>query len=539
MSLRPGWIVRKRQAFGRYGAAATKHPLATAAALDILRRGGNAVDAAVAAAFCSGVVEPWMSGLGGGGFMLIRPASGRAVAIDFGMQAPAAAAPDLYPLGEGSADDLFAWRRVQGDVNLHGPLSVAVPGAVPGLCLALERFGRLDLPAVLAPAIRAAEEGFEIDWYATLVFAVDAEALRFYPETARVFLPGGLPPAPAQTPAPRRLPQPDLAKTLRILAQRGPETFVHGEIAEAIVAAVRRAGGVLTLDDLAGYRPLVWEDGITCSYRDAEVITSPEPSGGPLVAEILRRLEPVPLAAAGSRSLDAWDAQVRAARAAYARRYPGNGEHTGPGAGEPPGEPAGGPAGAPGESTTHLSVVDGEGNLVSLTTTLLSRFGSRFMVPGTGILLNNGMFWFDPEPGRPLSVAGGKRAPANMAPVIVALADGSAYALGSTGGRRIIGCNAHLIVNLVDFGMPLQRALEAPRVDCSGPEVLVDRRLGRRIVEGLAHRGHPVVTVEESFFPRFFASPAAAGIDVRRRFVAAADPFHSATAAGLAARPRG
>lgn len=529
MSLRADWIVRKRQAFGRYGAAATKHPLATAAALEMLRRGGNAVDAAVAAAFCSGVVEPWMSGIGGGGFMVIRWASGRAVAIDFGMQAPAAATPDMYDPAEGTAGDLFPWRRVRGDANLHGPLSVAVPGAVPGLCLALERFGRLDLETVLQPAIRAAEEGFEVDWFAALQIAADAATLRLYPETARIFLPGGLPPVPAPGPAPQRLPQPDLARTLRLLARRGPEAFTHGEIAEAIAAAMRRDGGILSLDDLAGYRPLVWEGGHGVRYRAAEVITSPEPSGGPVLADILRRLEPAALGELGRRSPDAWDAIVRAARAAYAARYPAGGGSTGP-------APAPAPAD---ESTTHLAVVDAEGTLVSLTATLLSRFGSRYTVPGTGILLNNGMFWFDPEPGRPLSVQGGRRAPANMAPAVVALPDGSAYAVGSSGGRRIIGCNAQLIVHLVDFRLPLQRALEAPRVDCSGPEVLADRRLGRRVLAGLLRRGHGVVAVAESFYPRFFASPAAAGIDPRGRFVAAADPFHSAEARGLMARPRG
>ena len=534
--------MRKRQAFGRRGAAAAKHPAATAAALEMLQRGGNAVDAAVAAAFCSGVVEPWMSGVGGGGFMVIRLASGRTVAIDFGMQAPAAAAPDMYPLAEGVAGDLFPWRRVQGDVNVHGPLSVAVPGAVPGLCLALERFGRLDLATVLQPAIRAAEEGFEVDWFTTLAIAVDAATVRRYPETARVFLPGGLPPGPADSPPPRRLRQPDLARTLRILAERGPEAFTHGEIAEAIVAAVRRDGGILSLDDLAGYRPIVVEDAPAFPYRDAQVFTSPDPSGGPFVAEILGGLASVPMGALGPRSVDAWDALVSAARAAYGRRFAGAA-----GAGGAAGGPAGvvGPLGAvaadnggapapePHESTTHLSVVDGDGNLVSLTSTLLSRFGSRYTVEGTGILLNNGMFWFDPEPGKPLSVAGGRRPPSNMAPVVVVLADGSAYAVGSSGGRRIIGCNAHLVVNLVDFGMPLQRALEAPRVDCTGPHVLVDQRLGRRILHGLARRGHPVVEVEESFYPRFFASPTAAGIDPHGRFVAAADPFFSATAGGL------
>lgn len=512
------WIVRKRPAVGRYGAAATKHPLATAAALDILRCGGNAVDAAVAAAFCSGVVEPWMSGLGGGGFMVIRWATGRSVAIDFGMQAPAAATPDMYPLEEGTAPDLFPWRRVRHDANRHGPRSVAVPGAVPGLCLALERYGRLDLRTVLQPAIRAAEEGFEIDWFTTLQIALEAPTLRLYPETARIFLPDGLPPVPAPGPVPHRLRQPELARTLRILAQRGPQAFTHGEIAEAIVAAVRRDGGILSLDDLAGYRPLVWEDGLKVNYHGAQVITTPEPSGGPMLVDVLRQLEPMPLGAWGRSSPDTWDAIIRALQAAYGARYPWPGDAE--------------------ASTTHIAVVDADGTLVSLTATLLSRFGSRYTVPGTGIVLNNGMYWFDPEPGRPLSIQGGRRAPANMAPAVVELPDGSAYALGSSGGRRIVGCNAQLIIHLVDFRLPLQRALEAPRVDGSSPEVLVDRRFGRRLLAGLRQRGHPLVEVEESFYPRFFASPTAAGIDGRGRFVAAADPWHSAEARGLMSRPR-
>jgi gamma-glutamyltranspeptidase/glutathione hydrolase len=513
---RVDWTVRKHMATGRRGMVAAKHPMATAAGLAMFDRGGNAVDAAVAAAFCSGVVEPMMSGVGGGGFMVIHTAAHTTV-LDYNMQAPLAARADFYPLEAGytSGDLQWAWRQVPGDANLHGPRSVAVPGAVPGLALALERFGRLDLSTVLEPAIAAADGGFPIDWMTTLRIAVDAQTLRRFPAAAAIFLEDGLAPAPARSVRPRRLRQPDLAQTLRRLARHGPALFTTGEIARTMSAEVQRAGGVLSMDDLAGYTPRLL-DPLTLAYHGWSVATVPGRSGGPTLAAILRGLESFDHRAHGHGTAGAIDAFARAALPAFTERY------------------AGAPPAAADESTTHVSTADHDGGLVTLTQTHLGAFGSRFVVPGTGIVLNNGMYWFDPEPGRPASIVPGERAPANMAPLVVWHPGRAAYAIGSSGGRRIICCNAQILLNLVDYGMDLQAALEAPRVDASGDALLVDDRIGGDVITELRARGFAVETAEASFYPIHFASPAATGqLAGDGRLVGATDPFNIALAQGI------
>ncbi len=512
---RADWTIRKTLATGRRGMVAAKHPMATAAGLAMLERGGNAVDAAVAAAFCSGVVEPMMSGVGGGGFMVIHTPAHTTV-LDYNMQAPLAARADLYPLDAGyaSTDLQWAWRKVRGEANLYGASSVAVPGAVPGLALALERFGRLSLATVLEPAIAAAEGGFPIDWMTTLRIAVDAHTLRRFPTAAAIFLEDGLPPAPARSEQPRKLRQPDLGRTLRRLGSEGPALFTTGEIARAIAGEVQRAGGIVSLDDLASYAPRLL-DPLTVTYHGWSVATVPGRSGGHTLAAILRDLAPFDGGANGHGTAEAIDAFARAAFPAFTERY------------------AAAPPAAQDESTTHLSTADQEGRLVTLTQTHLGAFGSRFVVPDTGIVLNNGMYWFDPEPGRPASIVPGQRAPANMAPLVAWHPGRAAYAIGSSGGRRIICCNAQILLNLVDYGMDLQAALEAPRVDASGNALLVDDRIGSEVIAELRARGYVVVPAEAGFYPVHFASPTAAGQMADGRLVGAADPFQTALAKGL------
>lgn len=534
--------VHKTEAVGARGMVSAKHPLATAAGLEMLRRGGNAVDAAVAAAFASGVAEPWMSGLGGGGYMVIHhAASGDTVVVDYGMRAPAGAAPHMYELGEGKAEDgLFPWRAVAGQANVHGGRAVAVPGTVAGLCLALERYGTLDLPAVLAPAVRCARAGLPVTWHVMARVAMDAPLLARYPETARVFFRGGFPIRTSTGPEPVLLPQPDLAATLERVAAGGPAAFYTGPVAAAIAAATH-----VTLADLAAYRAEV-VPALAVPWRGRRIYTVPGCTGGPSLAETLLIMDGFRLEAHNSASY--LHVFAEAAKLAFADRL----AHMGDGR---PWEPLLAPDHiarwqrridperalpdpAPGElgetSTTHLCTADAAGNLVSCTQTLLSAFGSRLTAPGTGVLLNNGMFWFDPEPGGPNSPGPGKRPLSNMAPLVALDAAGRPrLALGASGGRKILNANAQVALAVLEFGLGIQAAIAAPRIDLSTGSLVADDRLPARTLAQLRARGHQVVTAAADFLPILWSSPTGILVGEDGLLHGGADPYHAAHAAGL------
>ena len=452
---RDSWQVRKAAVGGRGGVVAAQHREAAAIGAEVLHAGGNAVDAAIATSLALGVLEPWMSGLGGGGCMLIRLADGTAHALDAGMVAPLRLDPAAYPLAGGLAGDLFGWPAVVGDRNLHGPLAVAVPGLADGLRLAHERFGKMPFRELVAPAIALAEAGFAVDWFATQMVAGAAADLRRYPHAAALWLPGGLPPVAPWTGATVRLPTPALATTLRILAAEGPRSLFAGALAEALLADCAELDVPIAADDLARY-----EAGLAAplaiGYRAATLLAMPGPFAGHTLArclELLGRAGPLP--PAGDAAF--YGAHAAALVQAYRERLAGE---------------------APGQScTSHLNVVDREGNLVALTQTLLSSFGSKLLGPRTGLLLNNGVMWFDPRPGRPNRLAPGARPLSNMCPAI-GVAGERRFALGASGGRRILPAVLQLASFLVDLGLPLEAAFHQPRLDVSGPDlVTVDDRL--------------------------------------------------------------
>ncbi len=544
-----GWHLSKREVRARRGVVVAKHPLAARAGLEMFRKGGNAIDAGVAAAFAAGVVEPWMSGLGGCGMLVLRrggPSAPPPVAIEFGSRAPGAAHAAMFTLDDGHDPEAYGWRRVRERANVHGPLAVAVPGVPAGLTHALEEFGTLPLSDVLAPAIALARDGFPVEWPTTLAVAMDAATLRRYPAAAALFLDDGLPPVPAAAARPRLLRQPELADTLAALAAGGEEAFYRGEIARRIVEEVRRAGGIVTADDFARYRPVV---GPAFVYRGRgyDVAVVPGPTGGPTLVEMLGILRDDPLPSLGHNTAEYLHLLVEAMRAAFADRLAllGAGpEWTGlVGADHaarrraqisPHRAGAWGSAGEPGQtSTTQVCAADREGNAISITQTLLSRFGSRFLVPGAGVLLNNGMMRFNPEPGHPNSIAPHQGSVANMTPILVFRAGRAPAAVGASGGRRIIGAVLQVMLNIVTFGMGAQDAVAAPRIDATGREVLVDRRIADATIEGLRLRGHALAVVEEAVEPRFFASPLALTDDPRTGdLLGGADPYHPASAAG-------
>lgn len=546
------WLFNKTQTVSSRGIVGTKHAEASKAGAEMLQRGGNAIDAAVAAAFASGVVEPWMNGIGGGGLMVIHLAKQkRTVTIDFGMHSGSQARPDMFPLEPGYHEELFSWRKVTGDQNIHGYKSVAVPGTVAGLSLALEKFGTLDLKTVLAPAIRLAEEGFPIEWYSALRIAMDAANIAKYPETVEIFFQNGFPRVPSQTVKPVYLKQPNLARTLRSLAENGAQSFYEGDLAQTITQTIQAHGGILTADDFANYKPRLYDGGLSISYNGHQIVTTPPPSGGPTLAETFLILDGFNIGAYGHNSAAALHHFAESARLAFADRF----EHLR--------DPEGGAswewllspeyirkqqarvhqheamhevsAGLqPDGSTTHLCAVDGEHNMVALTQTLLSVFGSRVTIGDTGILMNNGMMWFNPEPGHANSVAPNRRPLCNMAPMVVLKGGTPLLALGSSGGRKIINANAQIALNVMLYGMQAQAAIDAPRIDCSTPQVEVDDRIPASTIEQLRKWGHNIIEVHEAVSPKQFASPVAISIDPDSGLIyGGIDPYNQGTTVGL------
>lgn len=588
--IRSALRMTKQTPLASRGMVVAEHPLGAEVGASILARGGNAVDAAVATAFAMPVVEPFMSSIAGGGSFLIHMARrGETVAIDANVAAPAAAHETCYELGEGVGDDLFPWRRVVDDANIFGPRAVAVPGSVAGLALALARFGTMALADVIAPAIRLAEEGFVPDWYVAQTIALYTRELRAFPETARTYLRDGLdiyrPPVSKDGDV---LRQPDLARSLRLIAKEGPDAFYRGAIAQAIHAEVQGKGGFLTRDDLAGYEARLLSP-LVGGYRGLELAFMPGATGGITALEILNLLAEFPSAAVTYGSVRGLHVRAEAVRLAFRDRFQHLGDALrvsapwdglasrdyaralskqikpgGPRSGSPAPDPwkygdvkaaargtvvrSGGRAGAISGSplmdnrltagrpsddcTTHVCVVDRQRNMVSFTNTAVSLFGARMVVPGTGILLQNGMIWFDPEPGRVNSIAPGKRPLVNMVPVLAFRKGEPAYTLGAPGGRKIVSVIPQVISNMADAGDAPQAAMEAPRLHDEGGELLVDDRAGEAALAALRKRGHPVTPKDCSVGNMFFARPIAIRI-TKKGLEAGLDPTSDASAAGV------
>jgi gamma-glutamyltranspeptidase/glutathione hydrolase len=416
---------------------AAKHPVAARAGARMFALGGNAVDAAIAAAFASGVVEPMMSGLGGGGVMIVHDsADGRSWCVDFGMRSPALAVPGCFTLGEGRSPDVFRWRKVVGDANLIGHRAAAVPGAVAGYAAALARWGRLPLKTVLQPAIEAAAEGVPVHAYHTVLAVQNLARLRRFPAAAAICLDNNDPPAPVDAVgAGAHLVQADLARTLQQIADGGPDAFYRGPFAATLDAEMAAHDGLLRASDLLAVEPRILPALVT-AYRGAHIATAPESFGGVTMTEMLAILAGFDLPALGHLSVASLHLIAEASRLAFADRYAYLADPAAvpvPFAGlldpayiaerralidprralaeaaagdpwryEPGGRPSAalGPGVAPphASNTTHLCAADGDGLAVSLTSTLMSGFGCGVVVSRTGVLLNNGMCWFDPGP---------------------------------------------------------------------------------------------------------------------------------------------
>jgi gamma-glutamyltranspeptidase/glutathione hydrolase len=489
MRLTQNWEIRKPAAASRRGIVAAQEKSAAETGAAILAAGGGAVDAVVAAAFALAATEPWNSGLGGTGFMVVYPAGAHAAAvIDFGPVAPQGLDPAAYPLTGGTRTELFTWPQVEGDRNIAGPLSFAIPSAVAGLALAVERFGRLPWRELLSPAVALARAGLPVDWWTTLKVAGAAAGLRRYDESRRIWLPEGLPPVCPPDRDAMHLPLGRLAETLERLAVTGAHDFYRGEIGRSIAADLHAAGAFLSAEDLGHCRARIMP-ALDIPYRRTVLAAAPGMTAGATLARVLEPLAPLRFAATPDAAYFA--AVALALRQAYASRLERDGDVEADAA----------------ASTTHITAIDRDGGVAALTTTLLSAFGSRYVLPGTGILMNNGIMWFDPRPGRPNSIAPGKRALTNMCPLVAARDGRPWFAAGASGGRRILAAVLQLASFVIDFGMTAQAAAHHPRIDVSGTDRLgIDPRLDAAIIERLlAEPG--AALVEHTVFPSRFACP--------------------------------
>ena len=509
----PSWA--QATAVGRQGMVASVDAYATAVGVEILKRGGNAVDAAVAVSLALAVTHPQAGNLGGGGFLVIHlQERGFDTTVDYRERAPLAGGRDMY---------LDANGEVIPDASLYGYLAAGVPGQVAGLWLAHSRYGSLPWRELVEPAIRLARDGFEVNYWLADSFGYAAERLAAYPSTAKVFLKDGKPYAYGEL-----FRQPDLAWTLEQIAARGHDGFYKGEVARKIAADMAANGGLITEEDLAGYEA-VERAPVTGEFRGYKIVgMGPPSSGGLLLIQMLGLLEPYELAALGHNSSRYVQLLTEAEKLAYADRA----EHMGDADFYPvpvahlispdyiaarrkeinlyratPSEriSAGEAPAAEREETTHFSVVDGKGNAVACTTTLNGGFGSHVVAEGTGVLLNNEMDDFSIKPGFPNmygllgseanAIAPGKRMLSSMTPTIV-LEDGAVrLVVGSPGGSTIPTTVLQVTLNVLVHGLPLQAAVAAPRFH---HQWLPDRTYVEKrgwpedVLEALGRMGHTV-----------------------------------------------
>jgi gamma-glutamyltranspeptidase/glutathione hydrolase len=499
-------------AAAEHGMVVTAHQLATKVGIDVLQRGGNAVDAAVAVGYALAVVYPAAGNLGGGGFMTIQFADGRKTFIDFREKAPLAATPDMY---------LDASGNVVRGASTEGHLAVGVPGTVAGLEYAREQYGTRPRATLIAPAISFAKRGFVLDQGDAAL--LDAAGADFNDDaaTAAIFLNRGKP-----FKAGERLVQQDLATTLHLISERGPDAFYQGPIGEAIAASSAAGKGIITRADLRQYKVRELAP-IECDYRGYHIVSAPPPSsGGVVICEILNVLEGYPLKRLGFRSAQSVHYQIEAMRRAFVDRnsYLGDPDFVkNPldrlldkayaakirAAIDPskaalsrdlkPGVPS-----HEGINTTHYSIVDNQGNAVSVTYTLNNLFGARVTAEGTGILLNDEMDDFTVKAGVPNlyglvqgnanAIAPGKRPLSSMSPTIVSRDGKPVMVIGASGGSRIITVVVHCLLNVIDYGMSIQEAIDAPRFhqqwlpETTSVENLALSPATRNVLVGMGHK---------------------------------------------------
>ena len=496
----------KRPASGSKGMVVTNHPLGSAAGTEMLLAGGNAIDATVASLFALSVVEPMMVGIFGAGHMNVRLANGEHHVIDGYSTAPAASTEDMYtPIADSGPDYL----KSVGDACSIGYLAIGVPGNLKAWTEALETWGTLSLAEVMEPAIRFATRGFKASGYLHEAIVPLEEVMRRFPETAATYMPNGV---ALETGA--HVDRSDYARTLRAIAENGPDHLYNGDLGAIVCDYLSRNGGIITTQDLADYRT-IRRTPIKGHYRGYELFGPPPPSAaGVHITEMLNILEEFDVASMGFGTADSIHLLLESMKKAFAdrNRYTGDPDFVevpvdrliakhhveefidqldlakaspeiAPGSNEP-------------DHTTHVTVADSDGNVVSATQTINELFGSKVTVPGTGMLLNNTQQMFDPHPGNTLSVQPGKRVTSSMAPMIV-MRDGlPEFAVGLPGGVRIFTTVLQAIVNIIDHKMTAQEAVDAPRVWTQGQESEIENSVPESVRTEVIEKGHRVTPVE-------------------------------------------
>ena len=532
-----------REAQGTVGVVAAAKPEASQVGISILKKGGNAVDAAVATAFALGVLEPNASGLGGGGFMIVKLANMKeAVVVDFRETAPAAAKADMYRIGDDG--------KVAAAANVVGGLASGVPGEVAGLLYGLEKYGskKLTRTQIMQPAIDWAKKGIPVTVNLSKIISDELVKINKFPATAKLYSNEGLPFETGDT-----IRNPDLAATLELIAKRGKDGFYKGELAKKIVAAVQETGGVITEADLASYEPKIRKP-VSGAYRGYTIFsTPPASSGGTHVIEILNILENFDMAKLGDgtpAALHVWGEAMKQAFAdrakymadtefvkvplsgltskAYAKGLAANIDMEKPMESVQAGDPATYESG----STTSLSVMDKKGNMVAITKSINYFFGSGVIVPGTGILMNNHMDDFAPKPGSVNSIEPGKRPLSSMSPTLVLDPEGKPFmTIGSPGATRIIGAVAEVISNVIDLRMPIQQATMAPRFfRMQSGDYNLEGRVSINTKNALEKMGHKVVVKGD--WDAFFGGVHAVQYDRSKKVLfGGADPRRDGQAA--------
>ena len=531
--------IRKSEATSTGAMITAEHPLAAEAGARILEAGGNAVDAAIAAAFAMGVVEPTTSGLGGVAWCVIRQPDGTITTIDGAGAAPVRATPDMYELQASGAAGMYGWPATKGDAQNVGYRAVGQMGALGCLCYALERYGTMDRPTVMRDAIVLAADGWEVDWNLSLSLALYYDRLAPIAASRAIFFrPSGAPlRAATGFEAGDRIIQRDLADSLRAIATDGPEALFRGELGRRIVADVQAHGGVLSQDD---FELFAVREGpaLAIDYRGFQLHTLPGASGAITVVEMLRILDGFDLGRIDALSAPALHLLAEAQRRAFADRFTyladpavvGTAiydrlvttEHAAearktidPTRATP--STTSGPVPASTDCTTHVNVVDRDGRMVALTTTLGGAFGSGVVAAGTGITLANVMTWFDPRPGKPNSIAGGKRILSAIAPMVLLRGGAPFLCTGAPGGRRIMSAMLHVVTNIVDWSQAPQDAVNSPRTHCESADLLADARIPPATRDELSAMGHRVTPKLETFASSHFARPSAILVRGRER----------------------
>ena len=495
----------KRPVSGSRGVVVTNHPLGSTAGSEMLLAGGNAIDAAIASLFALSVVEPMMVGIFGAGHMNVRLANGEHRVIDGYATAPAASTEDMYtPVADSGPDYL----KSVDDLNSIGYLSIGVPGNLKAWTETLEAWGTMSLSEVMEPAIRFATRGFEASEYLHETIVQMEDIIQRFTETASIFMPNGVALQPGD-----HVDRSDYAHTLRAISENGPNHLYNGPLGEIVCDYLSRNGGIITQQDLAGYKT-IRRNPIKGEYRGYEIFGPPPPSAaGVHITEMLNILEEFDIAELGFGTADSIHLLLEVMKKAFAdrNRYTGDPDYVevpvdrliskhyveefvdgidmdiaspelDPGSNEP-------------DHTTHVTIADMAGNVVSATQTINELFGSKVMVPGTGMLLNNTQQMFDPHPRNALSVQPGKRVTSSMAPMIVMKDGQPEFAVGLPGGVRIFTSVLQAIVNLVDHRMTAQETVEAPRVWTQGQDVEIEIGIPETVREAVAAKGHRVTPV--------------------------------------------